>query len=182
MIRETFGAQLPPIEESHVGDRFYNTAEDKHYVFDDGEWKSLPDKPVVTGANQVYAIQTDSSIIPYKVVMATPPSVFNNVYVHDVSLGSGGDYVASAITYHGLSGEDAMTLAPMAAYVTFSPDGEIAGTFATRAALFATDTDVSHWHLALYVKTINTSGQWFNMGGTLVINSETGGVYIPSTE
>ena len=45
MIRETFGAQLPPVEESHVGDRFYNTAEDKHYVFDDGEWQAIPETP-----------------------------------------------------------------------------------------------------------------------------------------
>lgn len=38
MQREIFGNKLPPIEESHVGDRFYDMDEDKHYVFDDGKW------------------------------------------------------------------------------------------------------------------------------------------------
>lgn len=208
MIRETFGAQLPSVEESHVGDRFYNTIEDKHYVFDDGGWKAVPETPepslptptpsdagkalvvgedgnyttATTGVNQIYAIDTVGTPIPYRAVIATPPSVFNNVYVHDVSSASDGDYVAAAITFHGLSGEDAMALAGNYPYISFDEQGVVAEYYDTPTALFATDPDASHWHLALKVKIMAEDGDWFDMGNAFVMNSATEHIYFPSMD
>ena len=43
MIRQTFGTVLPPTNESHVGDRFYNIITNEYFIFDDGQWLSFPE-------------------------------------------------------------------------------------------------------------------------------------------
>ena len=208
MIRETFGAQLPPIEESHVGDRFYNTAEDKHYVFDDGEWKAIPETPepslptptpsdagkaLVVGEDGVFTMApTGSGVVhcrerdddarpnPYLVDISNPLSPFSII---KVDRSPDGTPLTGTDIWYGSAITSSIwmhnVLPSSAAFVSPTAEGEYELLLYAEAAARS-----DSWAELRYVCGVvgSSSPSFYLMASLIYVDMHTGRVYIPYTE